>query len=126
MTALSARFSLKASAARAVSGCFLPGMLTPSIHQSINPSIHQSINPSIHLAGVGVEFGHGEKLVAGLFDGVFHRQSVEQRALGLLLAGGDFDQAAKSGGQVWDGWARRHGEYFLERALESLACLLHL
>jgi hypothetical protein len=118
MTALSARFSLKASAARAVSGCFLPGMLTPSIHQSINPSIH--------LAGVGVEFGHGEKLVAGLFDGVFHRQSVEQRALGLLLAGGDFDQAAKSGGQVWDGWARRHGEYFLERALESLACLLHL
>jgi hypothetical protein len=28
-----------------------------------------------------------------LFDGVFHPQPVEQRALGLLLAGGGFDQA---------------------------------
>jgi hypothetical protein len=41
--------------------------------------------------GVGIEFGCGEKLVAGLFDGVFHPQPVEQRALALLLAGGDFD-----------------------------------
>jgi hypothetical protein len=40
--------------------------------------------------GVGIELGHGEKLVAGLFDPVFHPQPVEQRALGLLLAGGDF------------------------------------
>ena len=41
--------------------------------------------------GVGVQVGQGEELVAGLFDGVFHSQPVEQRALGLLLAGGDFD-----------------------------------
>jgi hypothetical protein len=31
-------------------------------------------------------------LVAGLFDPVFHPQPVEQRALGLLLAGRDFNQ----------------------------------
>ena len=42
MTALSARFSLKASAARAVSGCFLPGMLTPSIHQSTSRASESS------------------------------------------------------------------------------------
>jgi len=30
--------------------------------------------------GVGIELGYGEKLVAGLFDGVFHPQPVEQRA----------------------------------------------
>ena len=42
---------------------------------------------------VRIEVGHGEKLVAGLFDCVFHAQPVEQRTLGLLLAGGDFDQA---------------------------------
>jgi hypothetical protein len=40
--------------------------------------------------GVGIEFGHGEKFVAGLFDPVFHSQPVARRALGLLLAGGDF------------------------------------
>jgi hypothetical protein len=44
--------------------------------------------------GVGIEVGHGEKLVAGLFDGVFHAQPVEQRVLRLLLAGGDSNQAA--------------------------------
>ena len=32
-------------------------------------------------------------LVAGLFDPLFHSQPVEQRALGLLLAGRDFNQA---------------------------------
>jgi hypothetical protein len=42
---------------------------------------------------VGIEFGYGEKLVAGLFDLVFHPQPVEQRALGLLLAGCGSDQA---------------------------------
>ena len=49
---------------------------------------------ALHFAhpGVGIEFGRGEKLVAGLFDGVFHPQPVEQRALGLLLAGCDFGQ----------------------------------
>jgi hypothetical protein len=31
--------------------------------------------------------------MAGLFDRVFHPQPVEQRALGLLLAGCDSDQA---------------------------------
>jgi hypothetical protein len=30
---------------------------------------------------------------AGLFDRAFHPQPVEQRALSLLLAGRDFDQA---------------------------------
>ena len=43
--------------------------------------------------GVGVQIGHGEELVAGLFDPVFHSQPVEQRALGLPLAARDFDQA---------------------------------
>jgi len=42
---------------------------------------------------VGVLLGHGEKLVAGLFDGVFRSQPVEQRLLGLLLGGADFNQA---------------------------------
>ena len=46
---------------------------------------------------VGIEFGGGEKLVAGLFDGVFHPQPVEQRALGLLLAGGDSSRRRKWG-----------------------------
>ena len=41
---------------------------------------------------VGIEFDQGEKLVAGLFDRIFHPKPVEQRALGLLLAGDDFDQ----------------------------------
>jgi hypothetical protein len=42
---------------------------------------------------VGIEFGQGEKFVAGLFDRLFNPQPAEQRALGLLLAGRDFDQA---------------------------------
>jgi hypothetical protein len=37
---------------------------------------------------------YDSNLVVGLFDRVFHPQPVEQRALGLLLAGCDFDQAA--------------------------------
>jgi hypothetical protein len=40
------------------------------------------------------ECADGEKLVAGLLDRVFHPQPVEQRALGLSLAGWDFEQAA--------------------------------
>jgi hypothetical protein len=40
----------------------------------------------LHLCG-----GQGEELVAGLLDAIFHSQPVEQRALGLLLAGGDFN-----------------------------------
>jgi hypothetical protein len=63
---------------------------------SIIPSLHQSMNPP--LSGVGIEVRCGEKLVAGLFDGVFHAQPVEQCALGLLLAGGDFDQAPNETG----------------------------
>ena len=43
--------------------------------------------------GVGVQLGQREKLVAGLFDAVFHSQPVEQPALSLLLAGGEFNQA---------------------------------
>jgi hypothetical protein len=46
---------------------------------------------SASLPGVGIEFGHREKFVAGLFDRVFHPQPVEQRALGLVLKGGEFD-----------------------------------
>ena len=48
---------------------------------------------ALHFAdpGVGVKLGQGKKLVAGLFDPVFHSQPVEQCALRLLLAGGEFD-----------------------------------
>jgi len=48
---------------------------------------------ALHFAdpGVGVQIGQGEELVAGLFDAVFHAQPVEQRALGLLLVGVEFD-----------------------------------
>ena len=55
---------------------------------------------ALHFAdlGVGIEVGCGEKLVAGLFDGVFHPQPVEQRALGRLLAECDFNQAPKGMG----------------------------
>jgi hypothetical protein len=48
--------------------------------------------------GVGIEVGHGEKLVAGPFDLVFHHQPVEQRALGLLLAGRGLVQAPEEMG----------------------------
>ena len=47
--------------------------------------------------GLGIEVGYGEKLAAGLFDRVFHPQPVGQRALGLLLAGGDLERAAEAG-----------------------------
>jgi hypothetical protein len=61
-------------------------------------TIHQSTNPSIHpFPGVGIEFGHSEKLVAGLFDPILHPQPVEQRALGLLLVGGDFEREPEAG-----------------------------
>ena len=43
--------------------------------------------------GVRIEFGCGQKLVAGRLDRAFHPQPVEKRALSLLLAGGDFHQA---------------------------------
>ena len=48
---------------------------------------------ALHFAGpgVGVQVGQGEELVAGLSDPVIHSQPVEQRALGLLLAGCDSD-----------------------------------
>src|ERR1035437_531336 len=36
---------------------------------------------------VGIQFGHREKLVGGLFDGVFRSQPVERRALRLLRSG---------------------------------------
>jgi hypothetical protein len=50
----------------------------------------------LHFAdpGVGTKLGWGERLIAGLFDLVLHSQAVEQRTLVLLLAGGEFDQAA--------------------------------
>ena len=55
---------------------------------------------ALHFAdpGVGIQLGQGEKLVAGLFDCVFHPKPVEQRALGLLLAGCDFDEAPNESG----------------------------
>jgi hypothetical protein len=40
------------------------------------------------------------KLAVGLFDGVFHPQPVEQRALGLLLAGGYFDRVPSQMGSA--------------------------
>ena len=48
--------------------------------------------------GVGIQLGQGEEFVAGLLDGVFHAQLVEQRALGLLPTGGDFNQAPNERG----------------------------
>ena len=67
---------------------------------------------------------HVEKLVAGLFDCVFHPQPVEQRALGLLLAGCNFDQAPKRDAQIWGPLdsALRQALRF-EQALEALVCL---
>jgi hypothetical protein len=47
--------------------------------------------------GVRIQLGHSEKLVAGLFVGVFHPQPVEQCALGQSLAGGDFEWAPEAG-----------------------------
>jgi len=49
---------------------------------------------ALHLGhpGIRIEFGYGEKLVAGLLDPVFHPQPVEERALGLLLVGNGFGQ----------------------------------
>ena len=78
--------------------------------------------------GVGIEVGCGEKLVAGLFDGVFHSQPVEQRALGLLLAGGDFDQAPDGMGShrrpalshLWSGQAMVCPVFFMDPFTEAL------
>jgi len=55
---------------------------------------------ALHFAypSVGIEFGCGEKLVAGLFDCVFHPQPVEQLALSLVLVGCDFDPAPNETG----------------------------
>ena len=47
--------------------------------------------------GVGVEGGERLEFVAGFFDGEFNAQPIEDRALGLLPGGGDFDQAADGG-----------------------------
>ena len=73
------------------------------VTQSLNPGGGQGqfLAPdALHFAypGVGIEFGHGEKLVAGLFDGVFHPQPVEQRVLGLSLAECGFNQALNETG----------------------------
>jgi len=57
--------------------------------------------------GVGIEFGYREKLVAGLFDRVFYQPPVEQRALGLLPAGGDLEQAPEPGWVVVVSQVRR-------------------
>lgn len=48
---------------------------------------------ALHFAdpGIGIQLGEGEKLIAGLFDVVFHSQPVQQRALGLLLASPEFN-----------------------------------
>ena len=48
---------------------------------------------ALHFAdpGIGVQFGQGEELVAGLSDAVFHSQPVGQRTLDLLLEGGELD-----------------------------------
>jgi hypothetical protein len=73
-----------------------PCFLTPLVFAFRSPVSAFSLSAFQLFAsypGVGIEFGHGEKLVAGLFDRVFHPQPVEQRALGLLLAGCDLGQA---------------------------------
>lgn len=53
----------------------------------------------LHLGhqGVAVEVDEGGELLAGLFQGVFDAEPVQHRALRLLLAGGDVDEAAHGG-----------------------------
>ena len=84
-----------------------PTNTTPSfIHDAGGVFLAQSLDPgggqrqflapdALHFGypGVGTEVGYGEKVVAGLCDCVFHTQPIEQRALGVLLAGGDLNQA---------------------------------
>ena len=55
---------------------------------------------ALHFAdpGVGVQLGQGEEFVAGLLDALFHAQPVEPRALGVLLAAGEFDKALNETG----------------------------
>jgi hypothetical protein len=67
-----------------------PSFLTPLVFAFRFPPSGLRFQLFASNPGVGIELGHGEKLAAGLFDPVFHPQPVEQRALGLLLAGGDF------------------------------------
>src|ERR1035438_7145491 len=71
------------------------GVLVPQSLNSCGGQGQFLAPDTLHFAdpGVGIEVGCGEKLVAGLFNSVFQTQPVEQRALGLLLAGGDFNQA---------------------------------
>ena len=64
----------------------------------LNPRDGQRQFPApdaLHFAcpGVGVQLGQGEKPVAGLYDPTLHSQPVEQRAVGLLLAGCDSSMA---------------------------------
>jgi hypothetical protein len=59
---------------------------------SFLPRLHFNSAPQVS------ESSCREKLVAGLFDCVFHPQPVEQCALGLLLAGGEFDLAPNETG----------------------------
>ena len=68
--------------------------------RSLNPGGGQGqfLAPdALHLAypSVGIEFGHGEKFVAGLFDLLFHPYPIKQRALGFFLGGGDLHQVAE-------------------------------
>jgi hypothetical protein len=63
--------------------------------------------------GVGVQVGQGEELVAGFFDAVLHSQPVERGALGVVLAGGEFD------------WARDETESIQSAGISS-AGALHL
>jgi hypothetical protein len=81
--------------AEGAGGLNVAGVLVP---QRVKASGGQRLllaRDALHFAypGVGIQLGQGEKLVGGLCDPVFHPQPVEQRALGLLLAGCDFDQA---------------------------------
>ena len=66
---------------------------SPAARKGAFPCSH-SCNQARAYPGVGIEFGHGRKLVAGLFDRVFYPQPVQQRALGLLLAGRNLDEQA--------------------------------
>lgn len=86
----------------AASGSFLPSpsscslrpcSLTPLVFAFRFPPSGFRFQLRVSCPGVGIKLGHGENLVAGLFNRVFHPQPVERRALGLLLAGTGFGQA---------------------------------
>jgi len=81
-----------------VSGCFLVLRSACPLRLSFpTPLVSGFLPPAFSFQGFSLS-AFCLVLVAGLFDAVFHPQPVEQRALGLLLAGGGFDQVPNETG----------------------------